>query len=108
MPSRSHEQLAASGAAWLKRNGFLVVASNRSALGCRQRADVIGFRSHCSAMIEAKVRRADFVADLKQPHHLSGGVGLYRFYICPSGLISAEELPARRGSYMSMPTALPK
>lgn len=97
MPSQLHEQLAAIGAAWLKRNGFTVVATDLSALGCRERADVIGFRSQCSTVIEAKVSRADFLADLKKPHRLDGGIGLYRFYICPAGLIGAHELPARWG-----------
>jgi len=97
MPSELHDELAALGAAWLKRNGFAVVATDLNALGCRERADVIGFRSQCSATIESKVSRGDFLADLKKPHCHTGGIGLYRFYICPAGLIAAEELPARWG-----------
>lgn len=79
----------------MKLNGFLVVTTNLSALGCPERAEVIGFRSHCSAMIEAKVSGADFVADLKKPHRLSDGIGLYRFHICPSSLTSTEKLSSR-------------
>lgn len=97
MPSELHDRLAALGAAWLKRQGFSVVATDLSALGCRERADVVGFRSQCSATIESKMSRGDFLADLKKPHRLTGGVGLYRFFICPSGLIREDELPARWG-----------
>lgn len=57
MPTELHDELAKIGAAWLKRNGFAVVATDLMALGCRERADVIGFRSQCSATIESKVSR---------------------------------------------------
>jgi len=97
MPSELHDELAKIGVAWLKRNGFAVVATDLAALGCRERADVIGFRSQCSVIIESKVSRADFLADRKKPHREAGGIGLYRFYICPAGLIAADELPARWG-----------
>ncbi|MYM92406.1 hypothetical protein [Duganella vulcania] len=97
MPSELHNELSTIGAAWLKRNGFAVVATELTALGCRERADVIGFRSQCSATIESKVSRADFLADWEKPHREVGGIGLYRFYICPAGQIGADELPARWG-----------
>lgn len=108
MPSELHDELAKIGAAWLKRNGLAVVATDLTALGCRERADVIGFRAQCSAAIESKVSRADFFADRKKPHRESGGIGLYRFCICPAGLIAADELPARGGGYTSTGSALPK
>ena len=97
MPSVLHDEIAKAGASWLKRNGFSVIATDLTALGCRERADVIGFRSQCSAAIESKVSRADFLADRKKPHRDVGGIGLYRFYICPAGLIAADELPPRWG-----------
>lgn len=97
MPTELHDQLADLGAKWLKRQGFAVVATDLSALGCRERADVIGFRSQCSATIESKVSRGDFLADLRKPHRQVGGIGVYRFYICPPDLILADELPARWG-----------
>jgi hypothetical protein len=46
IPSGLHDELAEIGAAWLKRYGLAVVATNLTALQCRARADVIGFRSH--------------------------------------------------------------
>lgn len=97
MPSELHDRLALLGAKWLKRQGFAVIATDLTSLGCRERADVIGFRSQCSATIESKVSRADFLADMRKPHRQAGGIGVYRFYICPPDLIRADELPARWG-----------
>ncbi len=97
MPTELHDRLADLGAKWLKRQGFAVIATDLGALGCRERADVIGFRSQCSAAIESKISRADFLADLRKPHRQAGGIGVYRFYICPPDLIRPEELPARWG-----------
>lgn len=97
MPSELHEALSAQGVKWFKRQGFGVIAANLGALGCRERADVIGFRSQCSAIMEAKASRSDFLADAKKPERKAGGVGLYRFYICPPGVIEPEELPTGWG-----------
>lgn len=97
MASELHDAQSVIGAKWLKRQGFSVVATELSALGCREQADVIGFRSQCSVVIESKVSRADFLVDQKKPHRTDAGIGLYRFYICPPGMIRVDELPARWG-----------
>lgn len=93
MPSELHEKLCEKRVAWLKRNGFGVVAPNVWAFGSRERADCIGYRQQCSALIEVKVSRSDFLADKKKPERLSGGVGTYRFYLAPAGLLSVDNLP---------------
>lgn len=97
MPSELHDELAKIGEAWLKRNGFAVVATDLNALGCRERADVIGFRAQCSVSIESKVSRADFFGRPEETTSRIGRIGLYRFYICPARLLAADELPARWG-----------
>ena len=98
MPSEQHAALVALGAKWLRKNGFGVVATELDSCGCRERPDVIGFRSMCSAIIEAKVSRSDFLADRKKPERSGApGVGVYRFYLCPVGVIRADELPPRWG-----------
>ncbi|KKN85120.1 hypothetical protein LCGC14_0282890 [marine sediment metagenome] len=95
--SEEHQRLTNQGASWLRRNGFGVVATELTCFGNRERPDVLGFRSSCSAMIEVKVSRSDFLADHKKPERSSGGIGVYRFYLCPEGLISPNELPAKWG-----------
>lgn len=97
MPSDLHEFLCEKGVSWLKRNGFGVAAMNISSHGSRERVDCIGFRQQCSAMIEVKVSRSDFLADKKKPERQSGGVGVYRFYLTPQGLLSVDDLPSGWG-----------
>lgn len=97
MPSEEHNRLTALAARWLKRNGFGVVATELNCLGSREQPDAIGFRSRSSAIIEVKVSRDDFRADLAKPERRVGGLGLYRFYLCPAGMIEPNELPERWG-----------
>lgn len=99
MPSLEHDNLIRLGTRWLKKQGFSVVATEISAVGSREQPDVVGFRSTCSAVIEAKVSRADFMADANKPERKTKGTGLgiYRFYICPYGMISVNELPPKWG-----------
>lgn len=59
--------------------------------------DAIGFRLEhpqvISVVVEVKVSRGDFLADRKKPHRISGGMGAYRYFMCPEGMIKPEELP---------------
>ncbi|MDH2636824.1 adenylosuccinate synthase [Acinetobacter nosocomialis] len=52
-----------------------------------------------TVVLEAKVSRSDFLADRKKPHRAKPetGVGKWRYYICPQGLIKADELPEKWG-----------
>lgn len=64
--------------------------------------DAIGFRATSrlteTVVVEVKVSRADFLADGKKPHRADGeGMGLYRYFMCPQGLIQPDEIPARWG-----------
>jgi hypothetical protein len=99
MPSDLHADLVALGAKWLRKQGFGVVATELAAVGCREQADVVGFRSTCSAIIEVKVSRSDFLADAKKPERagMKPGIDLYRFYLCPPELILPGDLPPKWG-----------
>jgi hypothetical protein len=65
--------------------------------------DAIGFRAgvhdECSVLVECKVSRNDFLADMKKVHRINEGQGMgtYRYYLAPTGLISPNELPAKWG-----------
>jgi len=64
--------------------------------------DAIGFRAVSSetetVLVEVKVSRGDFLADARKPHREAGnGIGLFRYYMCPAGLISPDEVPERWG-----------
>ena len=97
MTGELHQQLVTLGARWQKRQGFSVVATEIAVVGIGEQADIIGFRSTCSLLIEAKATRSDFLADAKKPHRTSGGLGVYRFYIAPVGVIEVADLPPRWG-----------
>lgn len=63
-------------------------------------ADVIGFGSYqYSVLFEIKVSRSDFLADNKKPFRINPekGVGRYRFYVCPAGMINISDLPKQWG-----------
>jgi hypothetical protein len=68
---------------------------------CRERCDAILFNSCESFMIETKVTRSDFLSDANKPFRCSKnerlGVGVYRYYACPEGLIGVDELPPKWG-----------
>jgi len=97
--SAHHKHLVSQGAKWLKQRGFSVVATEITAAGSREQPDVVGFRAACSVIIEVKVSRADFLADAKKQSRTihSAGLGNYRFYLCPDGLIHPSELPSKWG-----------
>lgn len=64
-----------------------------------EQPDAIGFRQDYTILVECKVSRADFLADKKkrfrrQPH---SGMGNYRFFMAPAGLIKPDDLPEKWG-----------
>lgn len=102
----THDELVERGVRWLKRAvsgrsiiyrgscGVVVPELVSSAL---ETPDVIGWQNGgISHMIECKASRADFLADKRKPHRASS-VGHKRWYLCPDGLIAAEETPEHWG-----------
>jgi hypothetical protein len=93
----THADLVKLGLRWLSRRCSVVFAEFATA-GTWETPDVIGWRS-ASTLIECKVSRSDFSADAKKPPRLypEFGMGRYRYFLCPAGIISADELPDRWG-----------
>lgn len=67
--------------------------------------DVIAFTSRSTTVIECKVSRGDFLKDKKKPFRINSnqGMGDYRFYCAPKGLIKPEELPRGWGLIEILP-----
>lgn len=64
--------------------------------GNSESPDAIGFRlMGVSVLIEVKISRSDFMSDKNKPHRRdpSLGMGTYRFYACPEGIIKPKDLP---------------
>lgn len=61
--------------------------------------DAIGFRDGSSTLVECKASRSDFLADAKKLFRCNPwmGMGTYRFYLCPAGVITFQDLPEKWG-----------
>jgi hypothetical protein len=57
--------------------------------------DAIGFRGDGTILVECKTSRADFLSDKKKyfRRRPEEGVGVYRFFMAPEGIIKPEDLP---------------
>lgn len=90
----THNELNMIASKWLVLKGCSVVISELRTWGTQEIADVIGFTSGESILIESKTSRADFFADMKKPWRKepSKGMGNYRFIFCEKNLIKKEEL----------------
>ena len=65
---------------------------------CREIPDVFGFGGNYTQLFEVKMTHADFLNDKKKKwKNFSDGVGEYRTYVCPEGVIDESELPEKYG-----------
>lgn len=91
----THSILVARATTWLRRNGFKVALPEVYTIG-GEIPDAWGLDS-CgdTCVIEVKVSRADFLRDRKKYHRRRPEVGMgnWRYYMAPVGLIKPEELP---------------
>lgn len=102
----THADLCALAVRWLKRpnsgggHGCTVAVSEcRSGFG-GEIPDAIGFRANWnngSVVVEVKTSRSDFLADRNKPHRQSGGMGTWRYYMAPEGVIKPADLPEKWG-----------
>lgn len=104
----SHANLCQLAVGWLKRpnsrggHGCHVALAECKTGWCGEMPDAIGFRASGgwddgTVMVEVKVSRSDFLADKAKPHRIAGGVGDWRYFMAPEGLIKLDELPEKWG-----------
>jgi len=94
----SHKDLVLIGYKWILKNASCGVAFKEFHTINLEIPDVLGFNSSDSVLIECKTSRSDFRKDFKKSHRINGkGMGQYRFYMCPTGIIKKEELPEKWG-----------
>lgn len=91
----THDEVAEIGARWLRRNGYPMAFANLRSNVATEQPDALGFNDIAeSFLLEAKISRADFLADKKKPWRANGnGIGWRRGYIAPEGIIKPEEVP---------------
>lgn len=92
----THKELVEISYRWILKNGGMSIAFKELKSMASEIPDVIGFNGWESAVIECKVSRSDFLKDKKKSHR-SKGMGNWRFYACPTGMIKKEELPEKWG-----------
>lgn len=92
----THKQLVEIGYRWLLKNGHVGVCFKELKSMDGEIPDVIAFSHLESLLIECKISRLDFLQDKKKLHRQKG-MGNWRFYMCPTGMIKKEELPAKWG-----------
>lgn len=75
---------------WLYRQGCGIVLRERSSAHTSEAPDAIGFRTDASVLVECKLTRSDYLADKKKPFRINPtlGMGDYRFYLTPAGLMT--------------------
>lgn len=104
MADLSHKGLQEIAISWLKRSqsgrgpGCQVALQEVGGLYGGERADAWGYRwgwGGGSIVVEVKVSRSDFLADAKKPHRNGEvlGMGTWRYYMCPEGIITLDDLP---------------
>jgi hypothetical protein len=95
----SHEKLVSFAVRWLRRYRCGVILSEQACIS-GEVPDAIGWKKAChSVLVECKVSRADYLADLEKPFRQKPqtGVGSERYYLVPRGLIRLDELPTGWG-----------
>jgi hypothetical protein len=99
----SHRELCIKAARHLKYKGIQpfhrcqYVVCELERVG--ESPDAFGFGGATTQLIEVKISRSDFLSDKKKywrqyPVH---GLGIFRSYLCPEGLIKESELPLNWG-----------
>lgn len=91
----THNELVEIGYKWVLGRCSFAFKELVTINGTGEIPDVIGFRDSGTFLLEAKTSRADFFCDRKKffRKNPEKGMGDWRFFIAPKGLISVEELP---------------
>jgi len=101
MTNVTHADLVKIAGRWLRNTASCPVVLEElcAATGNGENPDAIGWYTGRSMLIECKVSRSDFLADRKKPFRAepSRGLGLYRYYMAPRGLLRAAEMPTGWG-----------
>lgn len=107
-PAFTHAQLVALACKWVKYtnarggHGCSIAVPEPRGGWTGEAPDVIGYRFSGSwdqgtVVVECKTSRADFLANRAKPHRAGGGMGNWRYFLAPEGLIAVQELPQHWG-----------
>lgn len=96
----THQELVKIAERWLlgtKKCSFAF--TELVCLATSEIPDAIGFQGGESFLVECKVSRADFLSDAKKLFRRNPwmGMGVFRYYLCPAGIIQPTDLPEKWG-----------
>lgn len=100
----THKALTRRMSQYLKGNKHATVVFTELSTSTGETPDVIGWfgvSGGQSILIECKVSRSDFLADQQKSFRLleESGVGDFRYFAAPCGVISPEEIPEGWGLF---------
>jgi len=106
MSDVTHTELVARAERWLRGTMRCRVVLAEFAFLGPEIPDAIGWTSRYSYLVECKATRADFFHDAKKrvrqfPEY---GMGDYRVFMTPPGLVTIDEVPAGWGLVEARPT----
>jgi hypothetical protein len=101
----THQDLVRRAERWLRGTMRCSVVIAERVSYANEVPDAIGWTSKGSILVECKTSRSDFFADGKKffRQNPEYGMGDFRFYMVPRGLINADEVPERWGLLEARP-----
>ncbi len=99
MDFSSHQSLVDEAVQWLKMGLDCTLITREIRSSAHEVPDAIGWRDDESILIECKTRRVEFFPDRHKPvrRNPESGMGKYRYYMVPAGMLGVEEVPERWG-----------
>ena len=96
-----HATLCSAAGRWLANSLQCGVVLVERATATTETPDAIGWKGTCSYLVECKTSRADFLTDAKKLFRKNAerGMGYYRLYLTPEGLLEASDIPDGWGLY---------
>ena len=108
----SHSTLVRRAERWLLNQGCAFALTELVVIiSPGEIPDAIGWNGSTSTiLVECKISRADFLADQKKSIRRDPiwGLGRYRYYLCPKGMLQAEEMPEGWGLLWAYPKQVRK
>jgi hypothetical protein len=97
----THAQLVGRAGEWLRGTARCPIVFTEIVSMNSETPDAIGWRNSAreSLLVECKASRSDFLADKRKGFRRDAefGMGLFRYYLCPPGVIRVEDLPPHWG-----------
>lgn len=95
----THKEVADIITAYFMASGRIRIICKEMRSKLKEVPDIYAVDRRGTYMVEVKVSHKDFLADAKKPSRKrpKEGLGKWRYYACPEGIIKPEEVPPKWG-----------